>query len=62
MVSGRAFREGAVTGHATTGLYAGGTPMEWYRQVQFVSAVAMPPENATAFGTTVKACGPTPRK
>ena len=36
--------------------------MEWYRQVQFVSAVAMPPENATAFGTTVKACGPTPRK
>jgi hypothetical protein len=27
--------------------------MEWYRQVQFVSAVAMPPEAATAFGTTV---------
>jgi hypothetical protein len=27
--------------------------MEWYRQVQFVSAVAMPPETATAFGTTV---------
>jgi hypothetical protein len=27
--------------------------MEWYRQVQFVSAVAMPPETTSAFGTTV---------
>ena len=27
--------------------------MEWYRQVQFVSAVAMQPEVATAYGTTV---------
>jgi hypothetical protein len=27
--------------------------MEWYRQVQFVSAVAMPPGIATVFGTTV---------
>lgn len=27
--------------------------MEWYRQVQFVSAVPMPPEVAEAFGTTV---------
>ena len=27
--------------------------MEWYRQVQFVSAVAMPPEDEAAFGTTV---------
>ena len=26
---------------------------EWYRQVQFVSAVAMPPEEEEAFGTTV---------
>ena len=27
--------------------------MEWYRQVQFVSAVPMPPEWAEEFGTTV---------
>ena len=27
--------------------------MDWYRQVQFVSAVAMPPDLADAFGTTV---------
>ena len=27
--------------------------MEWYRQVQFVSAVAMPPEDEAAFGTSV---------
>jgi hypothetical protein len=27
--------------------------MEWYRQVQFVSAVPMPPEMADEFGTTV---------
>jgi len=27
--------------------------MQWYRQVQFVSAVAMPPDVTTAFGTTV---------
>jgi hypothetical protein len=27
--------------------------MEWYRQVQFVAAVPMPPEVAEAFGTTV---------
>jgi len=27
--------------------------MNWYRQVQFVSAVAMPPEDEEAFGTTV---------
>jgi len=27
--------------------------MDWYRQVQFVSAVAMPPEEVEAFGTTV---------
>ena len=27
--------------------------MEWYRQVQFVSAVAMPPEDEAAFGRTV---------
>ena len=27
--------------------------MEWYRQVQFVAAVPMPPEMAEEFGTTV---------
>lgn len=27
--------------------------MEWYEQIQFVAAVAMPPEHAAAFGTTV---------
>ena len=27
--------------------------MKWYRQVQFVAAVAMPPEEEEAFGTTV---------
>ena len=27
--------------------------MEWYRQVQFVAAVPMPPEMADEFGTTV---------
>jgi hypothetical protein len=27
--------------------------MEWYRQVQFVAAVPMPPEMADKFGTTV---------
>ena len=27
--------------------------VDWYRQVQFVSAVAMPPDLADAFGTTV---------
>ena len=27
--------------------------MEWYREVQFVSAVPMPPEMAEEFGTTV---------
>src|SRR5262245_19136371 len=31
----------------------GRVSMEWYRQVQFVSAVAMPPEDEAAFGTTV---------
>src|SRR5262249_53965384 len=31
----------------------GGASMDWYHQVQFVSAVAMPPGIATAFGTTV---------
>jgi hypothetical protein len=31
----------------------GGKAMEWYRQVQFVAAVPMPPEVAEAFGTTV---------
>ena len=27
--------------------------MEWYRRVQFISAVPMPPEMAEEFGTTV---------
>ena len=36
--------------------------MEWYRQVQFVSAVAMPPEIATAFGTTVNGMWADPEK
>ena len=27
--------------------------MEWYRQVQFIAAVPMPPEMADEFGTTV---------
>ena len=27
--------------------------MDWYRQIQFVAAVAMPDEIATAYGTTV---------
>ena len=27
--------------------------MEWYRRVQFVSAVPMPPEMVEEFGTTV---------
>jgi hypothetical protein len=31
----------------------GGKAMVWYRQVQFVAAVPMPPEVAEAFGTTV---------
>src|SRR5262245_22237379 len=32
---------------------AQGATVEWYRQVQFVAAVPMPPEVAEAFGTTV---------
>ncbi len=36
--------------------------MEWYRQVQFVSAVPMPPEMADEFGTTVNGMWAAPER
>src|SRR5438132_391413 len=38
---------------ATFDLLRGDDAMDWYRRVQFVSAVPMPPEMAEEFGTTV---------
>ncbi|MGH7542268.1 MAG: hypothetical protein ACRELC_14845, partial [Gemmatimonadota bacterium] len=36
--------------------------MDWYRQVQFVAAVPMPPEVAEAFGTTVNGMWAAPER